>query len=279
VCSQKFPIFAFNQGFLQAGDYSFPFNFRLPVDIPGSFHLQQGEVEAKICYNLIALIEGSRMRIEQSMMSVHVAQLMTDPIYSVAEDVHAHITTWCCCDQGEVILKAYFAKNAYVPGETAEFVVEINNTNSKLDVGGISGVLVRTLRLRGDGGRTNVSGGSVSSSVVNQRVPSGQALLGEQSLRMTLPIADRCGELQHTTTVRGRCIECVYSIVVHASVVGSCMCCGETPTVSRYMVLYPPQLPIIPPPMVPVDWAPQLMPMMQFEAGQNYYSAPSAPIE
>ena len=278
VVRQKFPIFVFTGGFLQAGDYSFPFNFRLPPAIPGSFHLEHGSLKAHIRYNLIAMIDGSPLKIEKSKLHIHVSQQMTDPIYSVANDVQARITTWCCCDQGEVNLKAYFAKNAYVPGETAEFVAEINNTASKLDVGGIRGTLYRTLRLRSDGGLTHMTKDTVSRSEARQRIPSGQALLGEQSLRMTLPITDATGELQHSTSVRGRFIECIYSIVVHASMEGSCMCCGQTPEVERFMVLYPPQLPVIQPPMVPVGWAPQQMPMMQFEVGQGYEYAPSAPL-
>ena len=277
VLHQKFPIFIFTQGYLDAGEYSFPFLFRVPANIPGSFHLEHGQVKASIKYSLIAMVEGSSMKIEKSKMDVHISQLMTDPIYSVVNDVHAHITTWCCCDQGDVQIKAYFSKNAYVPGEIAEFVAEVNNTNSKLDVGGIRGTLYRTLRLKSDGGRTHTSKDTVSRNEVRQRVPTGQALLGEQSLRMTLPISDSRGELQHSTSVRGKHIECMYSIVVHASMEGSCMCCGQTPEVERFMVLYPPQLPIIQPVMVPPGWAPQQMPMMQFEVGQNYEYAPSAP--
>ena len=276
LVGQKFPIFAFTNGFLDAGGYSFPFTFRLPATLPGSFDLSQGSTKARIRYTLTAYIPAYEAKIEKSKTHMHVSQLMTDPIYSVAQDVDARITTWCCSDKGNVHLKAYFNKNAYAPGETAEFVAEINNEHSKLDVAGIRGVLYRTLRLRSNGGRTHMTKITVSQADTRQRVPSGQSLLGAQSVRMLLPINDRTGELQLTTSVKSTLIDCAYSILVHADMDGSCMCCGQTPEVERYMVIYPIQLPILQPPMIPQGWQPQVMETRQFGQGEYEYQ-PSAP--
>jgi hypothetical protein len=277
VVRQKFPIFSFAGGFVQEGQFSFPFQFRLPANIPGSFDVEDGSTKARIHYSLVALLEGQSAHIEKSKMPINISQIMTDPIYSVANDTTARVSTWCCSNKGSIQIKAYFNKNAYVPGEVAEFMAEVNNSQSQLDVLRLRGTLYRTLRLRSDSGQIHVSKQSVVARQCVQRIPSGSALLGEQCIRMQLPIEDPRGQLQHATSVRGNLIECVYSINVYADMDGSCMCCGQTPEVERYMVIYPLQLPVIQPPMVPVNWEPQVMQTMQFNLGQNYEYQPSAP--
>ena len=274
VVHQKFPVYLCPNGILDAGDYSFPFVFQVPENIQGSFELDSGSSEASIKYTLTAMAEASSMQIEQSTILLNISQLMTDTIYSIADDVSTPITS-CCRYKGYVQFKTYFAKNAYSVGEIAECIVEVNNGNCKLDVGGVRGVLSRTVRMRSNEGATHVNSTIISSTVVSQRVPSGQALLGEQSIRMRLPVFNEKANLQHTTSVKGKLIECVYSIVVSVWMKGSSMCRGLPPTLQRHLVVYPPQLPVIQPPMMPSDWAPQQMPAVQIEVSpDDEYSPP-----
>ena len=266
IAHWKFPIFIFTEGLIEAGDYSFPFQFHVPSNIPGTFHLERGKKKASINYNLIALIEGASRKIEKSVMQVQIAQALTTPIHAVVSDVQAHITTWCFFKQGEVHLKANFSKNAYAPGEIAEIIVEVDNTNSRIAVSGIQGTLYRMLRLKSNTERTHASKDSINHTEIFQRVPSGES----QSIRMNLSIPNSRGELRYLTSVRGKHIECMYSIVVHASMEGWCMCCGGTPEVEQVVVLYPPQLPGIQPPQAPSDWSPQLMPEKEVTVGEYY---------
>jgi hypothetical protein len=269
---QKFPIFIFTEGYLPPGDYSFPFSFVLPPSLPGSFHLYEENLEAYIRYTLTAFIEGSSGYVELSEVHLHISQLMTDPIYSLTGSSSSRLVS-CCRDKGTVQIQISFSKSAYVPGERAEFIAEINNSQSGLDVAGFKVRLFRKLRLRSHGGHVHMRQEQVCFWDITQRVPRGEALLGEQSRHQILDIPDIMGGIEHSTTVHSEYVECVYSILVHLSMAGGC--CVSTPEVERPIVIYPRQLPPHLPPMVPQGWAPRLMPMAQFSMGQNYDYIPS----
>lgn len=265
---QKFPIFIFSQGYLPPGDYSFPFAFVLPASLPGSFHLYEETLEAYIRYTLDALVEGSSARIEWSEVVLHVSQLMTDPIYSLSGSASTRLVS-CCRDKGVVQIQIAFSKSAYVPGERAELIAEVNNSQSVMDVAGFKVRLIRKLRLRSHGGHVLLRQEEVCMWDLPLRVPRGDALLGEQSRHQVIDIPDIMGGIEHSTTVHSEYLECVYSILVHLSMAGMCSC-APTPEVQRPIVIYPRQLPPHLPPMMPQGWAPQVMPMAQFSVGQNY---------
>ena len=270
---QKFPIFIFSQGYLPPGDYSFPFAFVLPATLPGSFFLYETFLEAEIRYTLDALIEGSSARIEWSEVILHVSQLMTNPIYSLSGSASTRLAS-CCRDKGVVQIQIAFSKSAYVPGERAELIAEVNNSQSALDVAGFKVKLIRKVRLRSHGGHIHVRQTEVCNWDILQRVPRGEALLGEQSRHEILYIPDIMGGIEHSTTVHSEYLECVYSITVHLKMAGVCQCV-PTPEVQRPIVIYPRQLPPHLPPMTPQGWTPQVMPMAQFSVGQNYDYIPS----
>ena len=61
--------------------------------------------------------------------------------------------TWCCIDQGKSQIRCVFDKNAYLPGDQAFLNVDIDNSDCKLDVKEITGVLTQTIILRSNQGR------------------------------------------------------------------------------------------------------------------------------
>lgn len=55
--------------------------------------------------------------------------------------------TWCCIDNGESSIKCYFENNAYLPGEKANVVTEIDNSKCNLAIKEIKGELIKKIRL------------------------------------------------------------------------------------------------------------------------------------
>ena len=266
---QKLPIFAFTEGILRVGDYSFPFTFLLPTNVPSSFELVLGSIEASIQYSLTAVIDGLSDDITPSTATFNISKVMNESIHSVVASRTAPLSTWCgCVKKGEVHFKVYFHKDAYVPGETAECIVEVNNTNSQLNVTGVRGCLFRTVRLYDGKGSSKLVNQLISQTTTRQLVPSGQTLLGEQSIRMSLVLSDTDNQLTNTTSANGKLVQCTFHVTVFVNV----QSIGRSPSIAQTVVIYPYQLPVVPAPVVPENWAPQEMPGVYVEGDQ-----PSAP--
>lgn len=276
--SQRFPIFSFNYDFTGPGQFSFPFTFVLPSDIPGSFHLEYGNVYGRITYSLIAIMDGPMDEVEKHSLHIHVNQLMTNPIYGMSDAQLFTVMAGCCSNQGLVELRVLFSKNAFAPGERVELIVEANNTNCRKAIIGFEADLFRTVRITNEFGGTYVEKEFLRMSSHLQRVPPSTSLLGESSVRMGISIDDYRHDILHAVSVHSRYIDCTYSVAVRALIEGG-TCGGDPPQVERHLQIYPRQLPIMQPRYMPDSWNPQLMQSVQFVAGTQYHYEPSSPID
>jgi hypothetical protein len=179
------------------------------------------------------------------------------------ETVGAHVCTWCCFSKGEVRLSVYVNKSAYVPGELSYITVEVDNSRARLDVYGLEATLFRTIRLKENNGSTHVIKEEISNGFVGQLVPAGQVAAGPTALHLSLSISN---DSIH--------IDCLYTLVVKATMDGICMCCGRAPAVTRAVTIYPVQLPEAALPQAPAGWNPLVMQLVQFWSAEEY--TPSA---
>ena len=274
LINQRFPLFIFPEGYLLSGDYSFPFAFTLPPSLPGSFHLEEDEAEGYIRYHITATVEGSYTFIESSKVWIHVNQLMTNPIYSVSNDSDSYLQPACCRNKGTVSIKVCFSKNAFVPGETMRLGIEINNSQSQLDVLGYRVTLLRKIRLKSDT-RHWMRQEEVGFWNMSLRVPKGEALLGEQSRHQKLLFPKQSSTLGHSPSVHSSYIDCTYSLKVHLNMATGLLCGVDTPEIEQLIIVYPTQLPPHLPPMMPADWAPRVMPTASFAVGAEYNYTPA----
>ena len=271
VINQRFPVFMLSEGKLSPGDYSFPFVFTLPKDIPGSFRLKEGHTEACIAYTVSAMVEGTTAFIDSAQVEVHISQLMSDPIYSLSDTTLTSLRL-CGFNLGHLGLKIAFSKSAYVPGETVHLVLDINNSQSRLDVQGFVVGLYRLVKLRSENGFFERKEG-VEFWNVPLRIPKGEALLGEQSRHenLVLPVSS----IDTSTSVHSTHIDCIYSLRIHIKMNAGWLCSVDSPEIEQAIVIYPTQLPQVVPPEVPQDWQPKEMPGVQFAADQVYNYTPS----
>ena len=110
-----------------------------------------------------------------------------------------------------------------------------------------------------------------------QRVGKGDTATGSSALRLAMTVQDSRGSVQNTTSLRGRHIECMFTLTVKAEMDGNCMCCAHSPVISREVTIYPVQLLGAEIPQAPAGWNPTVMPMTQFTAALEYEYNPTAP--
>jgi hypothetical protein len=277
IVKQLFPIFVFQDSQVAAGDYSFPFQINTPATLPGSFQYELATVNAHIKYVLSGYLASTTAKVNKAKAEVGVTRRMTEVIVSLQETVSAQVSTMCCLRKGVVSLGANISKSAYVPGEICNLTVELDNSKSLLDVLGFKATLYRTIRLRSNEGAPTIIKLAVNEGSAYKRIPVKQVLSGHSAIHMSLAVQDSKGSVQNANTVRGKNIECIYTVVVKAEMDGCCMCCGQTPEITREVTVYPMQLPVMEMPQAPVGWNPTIMPLAQFSTLIEEGCKPSAP--
>jgi hypothetical protein len=279
IVKQRFPIFVFQDSQIAAGDYSFPFRIATPATLPESFQYEFWAVEAHIKYLLSGYLTSTTAEVKKTKTEVGVTGQMKEAIVSLQEAVSAEVSTMCCWRKGVVSLATNINKSAYVPGEICNLSVEVDNSKSQMNVNGVKATLFRTMRLRSDHLATTMIKLPVNERSMHQQIAAGEIIAGSTAIRIPLAIRDSNPKLSgaNANTLRGKRIECIYTVVVKAEMAGCCMCCGQIPEITREITVYPMQLPAAEMPQVPYGWNPTIMPFAQFSAASEQGFKPSAP--
>jgi hypothetical protein len=258
ICNLIYPIYNFDQG-IGTQDYSLPFAFNLPSNIPGSFEYSSGTTLAKIGFKFHAkLMSGSNVLVK-GKDHIHIRQ----PILTARADIvlnrNAVMKTWCCVSKGQCGISAVLQKDVYCPSEHADFSVEIDNSASKLTVESVQARLYYTIRLKDGSGRTHL----VKGMVLDQKIPCslkpGGVARGGDAVFSRLELATKRDVMQNVFTANGDLVECAYTIELEANMDGNCMCCGDYPRVGTEVRISP-DLVIVPVvPAVPAGWSPVML--------------------
>ena len=145
--NHSFPIFEFNTLSVSAGQYNFPFSFLLQPGIPSTFNYEfykNGNCHAKVKYVVIAKLGPvSGMKDLSSITCVQDFVVNQEKILSsgtTKKQLTQDINSYCCLNKGKCTIVSYFEKSDYVPGEKANMITEIDNSECKVDVLEIKGI-------------------------------------------------------------------------------------------------------------------------------------------
>jgi len=230
-------------GVLAPGTHNFPFQYRLPDGLHGSFYEYEANTEHKLeirdkdnndvnnfydpddagygrnAYSAAKLLAQTTYTIratlrKQGFFSMDlqaVAPLIIHP--KLGKDVkpangekEGKVLFCCCIPRGSVRMKAQFDKNAYAPNETAIIDVDIENDSAK-DVKMVV-KLNRFLTLVGRKGRTN-------RNTVPAQKDYGVVKAGEtKKIHMELPLVGN----GITPSTAGDMIKCEYRYDIEAQI-------------------------------------------------------------
>ena len=278
IINKRFPITSFPSGIAGPGQFSHPFSLKLPSNLPGSFHLEYGNVYARITYTVSALIDSSKSDVEPQTVYVQVDQLLPRQIEAMIETQEFPVVAGCWSRMGVVGIMVGFVKNAVVPGERLDLLVQVDNSHCSQSLRGIEATLYRTVRVTGPTGETFTEKESLRIISFIERIPPGAALLGESCAHIPITIDDYNSDIQDAVSVKSRFIECVYSVGVKALFDKGC-CGDDIGEAEKQVVVYSRQLQPIGPRLLPEQWNPMLMPAVSLEAGGESYNQPAVSID
>jgi len=138
---------------LSPGQFSFPFSFLLPHDLPASFYQQGRDYFAYIQYKLEAFIQphnnsNPKLKYKQPLTLHEIATPKPDEL---SKEVRQKLEVCCNPEKGFATLKVSFEKNCYYPGDTARAIIEFDATDAKLTTTKIVLALKQKVILKAEG--------------------------------------------------------------------------------------------------------------------------------
>jgi len=216
----RIPVYAVQQQ-MMPGQYQFPFSFQLPTHLPGSFYErpQQGRYDEKwhasIYYRIEAECDSQgwnwNIKHEQPLTIHERVWGQSEP--QVAEK-ESNVMYCCCFNQGKVLIRAHFSRDAYAPGEQATLEVEVEN-KSKSDVNYLHGRLKRRVTL-GNGYDKHIEQ-ELLQDIRSEGIPAGETLLGGQRRNIAIPITSKNYGLPQPSC-HGEIVKCDYWLEVDCAI-------------------------------------------------------------
>ena len=107
---------------LGPGDYTFPFEFTLPRDLPSTIVYSNNDLfsspQAKVEYLVGACL---KLHTREEMNYTQMLIVNEPPVQyreNLSEERSAKLANCCCTDKGKATVKAKFQKNNFLPNET-----------------------------------------------------------------------------------------------------------------------------------------------------------------
>ncbi|KAF1332735.1 Arrestin domain-containing protein a, partial [Globisporangium splendens] len=215
---QKIVISAISAMYMP-GQYMYPFQYQLPVGLPGSFHLasySSGHVdnlEAKIKYKFKATLDvdgffASDLKADCNLV-VHERNFQS--IQPSEDSTTQSVDFLCCFNRGMCNLAVAMDKNVYLPGETSQIQCHIDN-KSQVDITTMRCHLFQDIRLVGGHGHEQEFTHEIATREF-PGVPAGSTLQQPQPLLL----ASDNGEFLNPSTT-GTLVRCSYRIVVECDI-------------------------------------------------------------
>lgn len=155
--------------FLLPGQYEFPFSFKLPSQIPGTFHQVERNLNVSISYTIEAFLEPfdkATPKLKYKSRFI-VREPIRGPIQTVSKSTETKVVCYGCYkSHGSTVINAIFEKNAFCPGEEARAIIHVDNTNCSVGISGVSLELKQSITVRA-GSKTEYR----NATVVSRSIP------------------------------------------------------------------------------------------------------------
>ncbi|OMJ90198.1 hypothetical protein SteCoe_7492 [Stentor coeruleus] len=267
ICDHRHSVFKWNNE-LTPGDYSIPFTFILPENIPGSFSYTSSSTLAKIQYKFYAQITTSSHKVSGKVL-IHIHQDITIFNTNIILDRSAKMRSWCFYNKGTCTISAHSPQDTYNPSQTAVFFVNVNNSRSQLAIQSISCELFCNLRLQSSS-KTNKF---IKESLIKKNFPMKINPFDEElhePMEIYIELGQKLNSLQSMYSTKGIIINCSYTCRIEAVMEARLMCCGEYPRIEMPMIIIPNVIQPQPSaPIDPQDWRPEILPQVNFKSGQE----------
>jgi hypothetical protein len=137
------PCFTFTVPQLQPGDYTIPFSFVMPPNLPSSLqfirHHMTAKPKAMVKYQIKGSLVDDHAKVLMKHKQVLILREMGESFETNITRTDEHnITTWCCVNQGSSRITTNFEKNVMEPHDTCKAFINIDNSLCNLNMAHVS---------------------------------------------------------------------------------------------------------------------------------------------
>lgn len=188
------PCYVISVPMLMPGDYTIPFQFMLPPNLPSSFQFMRHEMhqkpKGKVKYHVKAFVEDHHGKTIMKNKQVLIVREQGDNFQTNINRTDEHnITTWCCVNQGRSRITTNFEKNVFEPHEACKAFLTIDNSGCNLNMEHVSLSLEQELVLNTSGHRFSQTFQLTTQQQagVPARAPNNEQKLMEIDLKSVSP--------------------------------------------------------------------------------------------
>ncbi|KAL4437943.1 hypothetical protein ABPG74_001114 [Tetrahymena malaccensis] len=264
--SHQFPLYIWSTyTYMPAGQFTFPFQFKLMETLPGSYYesgTDRGcEYKAVIKYKVKVEINSVNNKKLKNKQDLIIREPLKTYVTSQYGERVVKPTTWCCIGQGQSHIKCHFERNSYMPGETARMLSDIDNSQCDLAITNLQCSLNKRLRLTSNSGREYL----ITKQVCRrdfQGVGAHQTATDSNRRSCEVNLVGTNGTVIQPST-RGRLVNCEYNLNILANLEG-CICCSDKPEVTVPISIVSPPPPNYGQMQPPPNWNPQVFEVKTF---------------
>lgn len=201
------------------GQYMYPFQYELPVDLPGVFRLESyasgsvDQLDAKIKYKFKATLDVGGYYASDLKADCHVVvhERNLAAIRPSEDATTQSVRFLCCINRGTCHLAVAMDKNVYLPSETAQIQCQITN-DSSVEITTMNCLLYQDIQLHLKHGGT-----LTFSRLMATRSFPGVAAQTSLSQPQPLVLVSDHGEYLNPST-SGTLIQCAYRILIECDI-------------------------------------------------------------
>jgi len=266
---QEFPLVKFEGTLVPVGHESYPFSIRTPANMSASVSLKRDGVKAEVQYTLTVKGFGGAIKAKTTFSIVNEPSITAS-----ARDMperRAAIRSWCCISRGEVSLSGSLDKDVYISGEEIKAEIKVNNKNCSLTVVGLRATIHRNLSVSTQQGLTHSEEDVLNDSFTACSVPGGKdSLLSVQQITVSVPTVEREGKTFTAQSVRGRLIDCSYTLQIEALMQGCFSLGGQRAKLFHRLLICKAAATSPGCKVKPNDWTSRVAPLATFDCGEHY---------
>ena len=250
---QVYPIFEQKflaaSGNLNAGQFQIPFSFKVPMGVPNSFAFKASVTDyAYVTYEVVTYFQSciGFLNLRDRDQLIVKQQFAAD--YAIRERNDVFPLSACCSSKGVMKLKAHFEKTVYQPGETANFLIQVDATDCSVPIHTVSGECTRNITVRCQNQSKTWS--TTVSKDVAQGLPAG-------SHSGVISLHPRIIAQENEMSTRGKTVQCSYQLDAECNT--NLSCGSANPTIRLPIIVCRMPTAFAHPFQPPSGWHPTMM--------------------
>ncbi|OMJ75251.1 hypothetical protein SteCoe_25648 [Stentor coeruleus] len=239
---------------ISIGNFSVPFTFKLPSSGPGSLNYNYYDTNGIIQYKIVAKLLGSAGENYKGWAKIDLSEPSVIPNKDESSSSEGRISSWCCVDKGNCKINVTHPESIFTRTSRPRFTIDVDATNSKIDITEVYAKLVGILSLKANDNRDLIAKDIVRETNTI-RIPAGGVMNG---IVIDLDLNKQDDSTRELFTSKGKLVECVFHVEIGTDLDGWFTCCGNNPNINYAVSVIPEKINMNKPPKPPNGWNPNI---------------------